>query len=319
MAADCSIPCNLCGSTDIEEIGTIDRDGNPLRSVICVHCGLSWSDPRPNEDEIRQYYSKDYRIKYKGTYSPRPKHVFRALGVARDRRAFLEGFLEPGAKLLDVGSGGGEFVYLMRRLGFEAEGIEPNEGYGNYAKTELGLPIRIGFVQQFDLPDGSYDAITLHHVLEHLDDPFGALQKLRKALRPGGHLMIEVPNIEGTCYAPKSRFHAAHLYNFNNANLESMALKAGFETRRLENSADGGVITAVFRRSEKTVPAAGNIDGNFERVARIVRGHRPLGHFLTAAPYLRPLNKARRAITERRATRRFGDIRGMLDEMADAK
>jgi 2-polyprenyl-3-methyl-5-hydroxy-6-metoxy-1,4-benzoquinol methylase len=315
MAAECSIPCNLCGSDEVEEIGSLDRDGNALRSVICVRCGLSWSDPRPNENEIRRYYSKDYRIKYKGTYRPLPKHVYRALGVARYRRAFLEPFLEPGAKLLDVGSGGGEFVFLMRKLGFDAEGIEPNEGYGNYAKAELGLPIRIGFVQQFELPDAAYDAITLHHVLEHLDDPFGALQKLRRALKPGGHLMIEVPNIEGICYSPKSRFHAAHLYNFNNANLELMARKAGFETKRLENSSDGGVITTVFGKSEESDTVSGAIDGNFRRVAGIVRGHRPLGHFLTAAPYLRPLSKARRSITEKRATRRFDDVRRMLEEL----
>jgi uncharacterized Zn finger protein len=83
------IPCNLCGSLESEEISTLDRDKNYLRTVICQKCGLVWIDPRPNESEIKQYYSKDYRIKYKGTYKPKPKHIHRAGLIAMSRCRFI--------------------------------------------------------------------------------------------------------------------------------------------------------------------------------------------------------------------------------------
>ena len=63
---ECPIPCNLCGSSDVEVLGNRDRDGRPLRTTICRTCGLVWSNPRPAEDEVRRYYSREYRLDYKG-------------------------------------------------------------------------------------------------------------------------------------------------------------------------------------------------------------------------------------------------------------
>jgi len=60
--SECPIPCNLCGDVDVEEVGSRDRDGRPLRTTICRRCGLVWSNPRPGEEEVRRYYSREYRL-----------------------------------------------------------------------------------------------------------------------------------------------------------------------------------------------------------------------------------------------------------------
>lgn len=310
-----SIPCNLCGGTDAEEIGRKDRDGNYLRSVICRNCGLVWSDPRPNEDEIRNYYSKDYRIEYKGTLTPKLKHVYRAGRVAEHRFRQIADIVTRGARVLDVGSGGGEFVFLMRKKGFDASGIEPNEGYGRFAQVHLKLPVRIGFAQQIEAADGPFDLVTMHHVLEHLDDPALVLGKLYDSIEEGGYLAVEVPNVEGTCFAPVHRFHQAHLYNFNNKTLEAIGENAGFAVHRSEASDDGGVIRTIFKKTSVKPRLVTTIPGNYEQVAAIIRGHTPGAHYLTIRPYIRPFSRLRMNLAEKSGTKGCPDAYTVLERL----
>ncbi len=307
----------MCGSADVEEISRVDRDNNYLRTVICVKCGLAWSDPRPNEDEIKQFYTKDYRIAYKGTYQPKLKHVYRAGRGAANRLQFLQEIIKSSDKVLDVGAGGGEFVYLLRAFGFNAEGIEPNEGYGLYAKTHLNLPVKIGFIQQAELSADHFDIITLHHVLEHLDNPFSILVKIRESLREKGFLVVEVPNIEATCFAPIHRFHAAHLYNFNLETLEAIGSKAGYSVHKTRISADGGVITTIFRKAEKPEDISGEISGNYQKIVKIIERHTSLTHFLTINPYIRPIKKLQMNINEKFATKNKKSGKAVLDSIVE--
>ncbi|MDR1296373.1 MAG: class I SAM-dependent methyltransferase [Deltaproteobacteria bacterium] len=240
--------CNLCGGDAVTVLSETDRRGRSLRTVICSKCGLVYTDPLPFD--VMQYYSAEYRLDYKGAYIPKPKHVYRAGMTALDRfRKLGQGFLTSGASLLDIGSGGGEFVYLCRSLGLKAAGVEPNQGYAEYSKKELNLDIIIGRADQ-DLPQENLDAVTIWHVLEHIDDPLAVLAKLKKIIKPKGHLVIEVPNIEAVCQAPGSTFHAAHIFSFSPKTLEALAFKAGYEKVSLSVSSDGGNILLVCRPRE---------------------------------------------------------------------
>ncbi len=308
----CSIVCNLCDDDNVEEIGNTDRNGDYLRSVICTNCGLSWSDPRPNEDEIKKFYSKDYRISYKGTYTPKFKHIYRAGKVALHRHTFIKNILNKDDAILDVGAGGGEFVYLMNKLGFDARGIEPNEGYGNYARDDLDLPIQIGFVQQADLPNDFYNVITMHHVLEHLDDPFSALEKINRSLQNKGFLVVEVPNIESVCSAPISRFHVAHLYNFNRQNLEAMGQLTGFSIYKTVISPDGGVITTIFQKTDESDTNKNQISGNYDKISLVVKKHTQISHLLTLNPYVRPIKKLLRYFDEAKTIKNCTNVKEVL-------
>ncbi|MFZ1701406.1 MAG: class I SAM-dependent methyltransferase [Pyrinomonadaceae bacterium] len=310
-----SIPCNLCGGSDAEEIGLMDRDSNYLRTVICRNCGLVWSDPRPNEDEIRSYYSKDYRIEYKGTLTPKLKHVYRAGRIAEHRFRQVADLITPGARVLDVGAGGGEFVFLMRKRGFDASGIEPNEGYGRFAQEHLELPIRVGFAQQIKPADGRFTLVTMHHVLEHLDDPAFVLGKLYESISDDGFLAIEVPNVEGTCFAPIHRFHQAHLYNFNNKTLEAIGKNAGFNVIRSEMSDDGGVIRTIFNRTDEKPEPVKVIAGNYDRIASIIRRHTPASHYLTVHPYVRPFSRLQMNLAEKEGTKGCTDAYSVLEKL----
>ena len=293
-----TVPCELCGNHDVEVVSTHDRDASPLQVVMCSHCGLVWNDPRPSADALAAYYREEYRQDYKGTLEPKPRHTLRAARVAVERCRQLRGDLPPGEAVLDLGAGGGEVVYVLRQLGFPASGIEPNAGYARFARERLQVPVTSGSWQEASVEPGSLSAVTLFHVLEHLDSPLHAMRLIQGWRRTGGLLWIEVPNVEAVCQAPSHRFHRAHLYNFNAATLDAMGRRAGFEVVRTFTSADGGNVTSVLRKNHTSVATAPSLPGNADRTRSILATHTPLRHFLSAAPYLRPLRKLQQRLSE---------------------
>ena len=312
MKDDLSHPCNLCDSTEFEVLSTLDRDGKYLRTVICKDCGLVWSDPFPLNPT--EYYQKDYRILYKGTFEPEIKHIYRAAKTALRRYQGLKDFLKGKQAVLEIGSGGGEFSYLLSKLGFSVQGIEPNEGYGNYSKSEYGLNVQIGFAQNTEFTPESFDFVTTSHVLEHVDNPSLALKKIHDWLKNDGILAIEVPNIEATCQSPKSTFHTAHLFNFNAATLSLLAEKCGFTVVKTFFSSDKGNVSLIARKNtDLAVTPKLTIAGNCEKVCAIVTGHTPLAHYFSPSPYLRLINKIPRMLEEKSISNNFTDAKAVLD------
>ena len=310
---DCSIPCNLCGGTEVSILSTRSRSGNPLRTVICQACGLVWSDPRPHD--ARQFYEAEYRLAYKNTYSPKPKHVVRAGKVALSRFGKIAQLLSSQKTVLDVGTGGGEFAYLLQSLGHVVNGIEPNRGYADHSIQQYGLTVRVGFVQDATFDPASFDIVTIWHVLEHTEDPGFILARLRSWLKPDGVLVVEVPNVEATCQAPRNTFHEAHLYNFNVVSLRRLAKKQGlYETSHLI-SQDGGNITMFFTRAEPLITDqfCAVIPGNCEWISRIVRQHTFLRHHLSPSPYVRVWQRLCRSLEERRETVAPSSGKAILD------
>ena len=314
-APSCTIPCNLCEGREVDTLSQKSRSGKPLRTVICRACGLVWSDPRPHD--ARQFYEHDYRLAYKNTYQPKPKHVLRAGNVALSRFEKIQGLLSSQKTILDVGTGGGEFAYLLQSLGHHVKGVEPNRGYAEYSQQEYGLHVQTGFVQDAVFSPGSFDVITIWHVLEHTEDPGSVLARLRSWLKPDGILVVEVPNVEAICQAPQSTFHEAHLYNFNVVALRRLGRKQALHECRHVISRDGGNITMFFSRRDLAVdpPYEATIPGNYEWVSRIVRGHSPLQHYLTPLPYIRPLQRLWRSLQEQHKTAGIANGRMLLDAL----
>jgi 2-polyprenyl-3-methyl-5-hydroxy-6-metoxy-1,4-benzoquinol methylase len=312
-AESCSIPCNLCGGHDVSTLSNRSRSGKPLRTVICRSCGLVWSDPRPHD--ARQFYEEEYRVSYKNTYHPKPKHILRAGNVALSRFEKIDRLLSGRKAILDVGTGGGEFAYLLQSLGHRVSGIEPNRGYADYSIQEYGLSVQVGFVQDATYRPESFDVVTIWHVLEHTEDPGAVLALLRSWLKPDGVLVVEVPNVEATCQAPHSTFHEAHLYNFNVVSLRRLAKKHGLHEARHLISRDGGNITMFFRREEPPIDIRCEtaIPGNYEWITRIVRGHSNWRRHLTPLPYLRAWQRLCRSLAERRETAAAASGKALLD------
>ena len=182
--------CVLCENDDFEIVSTSDsKSSDSLIVSLCKKCGLIQQTPIPTSDALKIYYSHNYRVEYKQTYTPKPKHIFRAAKAAMQRINFLAESKIHTGNILDIGAGGGEFTYLSQKTGFESQGIEPNVGYSEYAKKEYDCDIRQG---ELDDVEGKYDVITIFHVLEHLPSPIKAFERLHHLLQEDGILFVEV-------------------------------------------------------------------------------------------------------------------------------
>ena len=204
---------------------------------------------------------------------------------------------------------------MLRKMGYAATGFEPNAGYAKFAAEQLGLPVINGFYQTVPIEPQSQDVVTAFHVVEHLESPCGAFQQVRQWLRASGRLVVEVPNVEAICQWPHSRFHRAHLYNFNLATLEMAGRKTGYRVINRASSFDGGNITVVFERDDTAPAAAGEIPGNFARVEAIVRRQTWLRHLASPYPYVRPLRKIAARLDENRGIRNNPAPQQILDEL----
>ena len=222
--------------------------------------------------------------------------------------------------MLDVGAGSGEVVYLLRAIGCDASGVEPNEAYARYAAESLGAPVRCGFYQDAAVAPASLDVVTMFHTVEHLENPAEVMAKAAEWLKPGGSLVVEIPNAEAECQQPHQQFHRGHLYHFNMAALSAMLRRVGFEVVATYTSPDGGNISAIGRRipGAPVRPPTGFEDpANYERVARILRRHTSLRHALSLSPWVRPIKKVVARIDEYIHVSRQRSTRETLDAMAE--
>ncbi|MEX0590913.1 MAG: class I SAM-dependent methyltransferase [Xanthobacteraceae bacterium] len=221
-------PCDLCGSSKSIVVGRYDRRLRPLKNVMCSHCGLIRQDPMPTDSELEYFYEREYRVQQKGAAEPHPRNVERNLERSAARLEHLKPHVRPGAKILDVGSGAGDFVHLAARAGYDVRGIEPNLAYAEWSKKNFGIDVTVGTWETAEVAPGSCDLITSHHVLEHLRSPFAVLRKFHQWLKPDGRLWLAVPNLKWTVNSPINRFQLWHMHGFTPETHQMMALKAGF-------------------------------------------------------------------------------------------
>jgi 2-polyprenyl-3-methyl-5-hydroxy-6-metoxy-1,4-benzoquinol methylase len=219
-------PCAFCASESFEHLSRYDRHLLGLQTVGCKVCGLLQTNPRPPKDALDNFYKKHYRSLYQGVSKPSDEYLSAYNKDVRLR--YTAGFLlsqlslSPHCRLLDYGCSEGALFQALRQLGFQGQlfGVEPNDTFANYA-SERGKAIVLRSVGI----EHAFDVIVINHVLEHVPDPLELLSQLRKSLRPGGKLYIDVPDAER--YKDIGNFHIAHLFHFTERTLKSLVEVAG--------------------------------------------------------------------------------------------
>jgi 2-polyprenyl-3-methyl-5-hydroxy-6-metoxy-1,4-benzoquinol methylase len=293
-----SRPCPISGSSDAYEVCSEDRHGKSLRNIISADSGLIYVDPVPFEN-TEQFYKTEYRKSYKGVHQPKPKHVYRAGNVALQRFSQLSELLPKCARCLDAGSSSGEFVYLLRKRGFDACGVEANLPYAEYSQKELGVPVSISPFSEYE-SDEKFDLITMFHVLEHLENPVRDLSCLAGFLKPGGKLVIEVPNILYPNMAFSHKWHPGHLFSFTDQTLSLLLEKSGFKVITCKPIGDNGNLWGIFEPTKHREPevqpslALQNFD-------ELENGRRK--YFLNVQNYFKFIPKMLNQLVEKKATK----------------
>ena len=326
--------CNLCGARNEIVVGMRDRDGQPLRTVLCRTCGLVWTNPRPSSADMDAYYETTYRADYKGQAAPPLRKIVRGFLSAADRRTMLRALLasdrrvrshgsqrlagpapEEGMRMLDVGCGAGELVYLMRRDGVDASGLEPGIEFAEFARTVLRVPIQTAAVDAATVSGASLDLVTMFHALEHVPDPRSVMNTARGWLKRGGRLVVEVPNIAALVQAPSHQYHYAHLHHFTGSTLGALGEAAGLRLVDTRYSGDRGNVLCVFEREDDEPRPPAGLEAEAARTLAALSSHTLVGHYLTAVPFARVAGRLRRRMAENRLLRR---IKTMDDALAFA-
>lgn len=144
----------------------------------------------------------------------------------------LARYTHPG-RILDFGCGGGFQLNVAGEEGWQGEGLEPLTGHAIYARAKFGVRVVNDVLHDDTFAPETFDAITAFQVFEHLPDPEREVKRLIKALKPGGALLIEVPNIDNLLckiLGPRHRhFVADHLNFFSPATLKRLMEKCGLQ------------------------------------------------------------------------------------------
>jgi len=145
-------------------------------------------------------------------------------------------------KLLDLGCGNGRYLALMRDAGWDVTGVEPDPVAAKTAQEEFGIPVTVGTLQDAGLPAGSFDAITLSHVIEHVYDPIALLSECRRLLKPEGKAVIVTPNIKSLGHRKfgiswRGLEAPRHLFIFSLTTLRVCCEMAGLHVQSIRTSA----------------------------------------------------------------------------------
>lgn len=244
--------CKACGSTSAPtQIGMVfDHEYRSVdlefRVVKCNECGLVYLKPRPDGSELGRIYPESYYSYHLAASSTepdtRPSFVQRLFQQRNQKglaaKLALSGF-KPGAfsrpiRVLDVGCGVGAQLDLFKALlpNAELHGVEIGELAIRKTRAK-GYTGYHGRFEDIDLPAGYFDIVYSSHVIEHVENPLGFLEKCHAVSAPNATIIIETPNTDCVEFnALQARhwggYHAPrHFYLFNPQNIATMASRSG--------------------------------------------------------------------------------------------
>jgi 2-polyprenyl-3-methyl-5-hydroxy-6-metoxy-1,4-benzoquinol methylase len=218
----------VCGGREARP--RFEVEGIASKVVVCTGCGLGRFHPMPGREEVRGFYPEEYYGEPGTKFQPLVERLVRVVGERHI--SFLTRLLVPGARVLDLGCGRGVILGPLADRGFEVHGVEISaeaaRGADPRAEIRIASPLRdAGYEAAF------FDEVVIWHVLEHVDDPRGMLEEVARILRPGGRLIVAVPNFSSAQarWTGAAWFHLdlpRHLYHFPLAALEELLKSAGF-------------------------------------------------------------------------------------------
>lgn len=217
-----------------------------LPIVRCDGCSMLIRNPQPSDDELQAIYSDGYFFGTDASGDESYEREFARLKQATasayldrvERYMGWDGAGRVGRRLLDLGAGLGDLLVTAQARGYAVAGIEYSPSSVARANGRLkGTVVHQGTIESVDPPDGTYDVCMLSDVLEHTRDPLDVLQRVWRAVKPGGAIFVATPSLDSwSARLLRDRwmeFKAEHLFFFDSATLESALVRAGFEHVRI--------------------------------------------------------------------------------------
>jgi SAM-dependent methyltransferase len=310
--------CPLCGARGEKVVLTAasPRPGLLYRLVRCGACSLGYLSPRPDRASVGLLYADDYHCYHQKKRPPGRlrRYLERracswAFGDPPPPRGWAERFLGALAspfvlpargsltrlpyhgqgRLLDFGCGAGWFSRRMQQRGWRVTAMDPHEGSTRFLAEEFGLTTLTGTLPHPQVREGSFDVVVMGASLEHVHCPHEVVGAARRALAPGGLLVLTVPNLASRGFAWFGEdwygLHLPfHLLHFTEVTLCDLMRRHGLEVVSLRSRAHSRWACHSLDRRRRRL---GHADG--------WPSWRPLAHLLA------------RRLNERAARRGEGD------------
>jgi 2-polyprenyl-3-methyl-5-hydroxy-6-metoxy-1,4-benzoquinol methylase len=222
--------CEVCGAKNWRQLfSTADRlhlSAERFSIIECAQCKVWRTLPEMSEEELGQFYPNDY-------WGGEPTEEWIQASQS-DKTDFIRQCQLEGGRILDVGCGAGFFLRALSEKSWRRYGVEiGNEAAGAAAKVLGEEHIFKGTLIESKFEKASFDVVTFWSALEHTNEPRTNLLEARRILKPGGTVVIQVPN--AASYQAKffkgdwfSLDAPRHRYHFNLQNLKQILEATGF-------------------------------------------------------------------------------------------
>ena len=181
--------------------------------------------PTPSLDVLGKYYESEDYISHtdsKRTLFEKSYHFVKVRAI-KSKVALITKENSKRGNLLDIGAGTGDFLIEATNQGWTTIGYEPNASAKSLAENK-----GVVFTDDiFVLPNASFDVITMWHVLEHVPNLEEYIANLKRLIKPGGTIVIAVPNYKSFDANYYGRFWAAydvprHLWHFSKTSIKRL-------------------------------------------------------------------------------------------------
>ncbi len=183
-------PCPLCDAAGVRPTHQRVFQDRTWSLQFCPGCGLYFTDPVPNGEQLQRFYSGDYHAQLR-----QPGASERVYGARFQRYAEWIASLVPPGRTLEVGCATGLLSWMLQQRGYAAEGIDLDEETVRWGAAHYGVNLRAGGLDVVASQPGSYDLVTLTEVVEHTPQPIEFLRAVHHLLKPGGYALVTFPDI----------------------------------------------------------------------------------------------------------------------------
>lgn len=249
--------CPVCGKDKVRVLTERDAYGLPFGTVICLNCSCVYTSPRLTDESIKAFYDNEYRDIERGKILSLGEYFQLQVNKGESIYDYLFGdSLIKSLKnklVVEIGCGAGGTLYYFHQNGFPVLGCDYGSKFLDYGIAKYGLNLFQGNIESIctaitesSLPVG---LIIYEQTFEHLANPAGELQSLKKIMDRNTFLYIGVPgfrNIDNHYDSDLLQYlRPGHLIHFDLTNLSFLLKHNGFEIVKGDET-----IRALFRLTD---------------------------------------------------------------------
>jgi SAM-dependent methyltransferase len=231
-----NVNCAVCGSNAYKVIFKKNKFGDVVK---CRKCGLIFRNPRLTQESWIEVLKENTHDNVEAMFYASKLYIFSYILDVLERKYSKKG------KIIDVGCGYGAFIKTAKERGWDVSGIEFSQQARKYIKDHLGIDLYDKDLCDLNLPENSFDVVSLLEVIDYFHDPLRTLKEARRILKNDGMIVARLNN--GLWHVTLSKLDrlfalfklypaVLHLYAYTPNSIEALLKKTGFKNIVIQNS-----------------------------------------------------------------------------------